>query len=178
MKKIFKLFVILCVVSMVTLIFAAETWVVVPSVKNHLGGATIKITFPASGDSTDSQHSLPIFIGNINSNDAYIRAWTNATADYNPVFHFSNDLTKWLAVTASTLDATSTTVKYDTLGGRVLTAFHQYSWMVVENGPQSGVNITDVLYIDGNFGADQTGTTTRGSALKHSFYGEGNITDP
>jgi hypothetical protein len=94
------------------------------------------------------------------------------------IFHFSNDLTRWKATTAVTVDAVSNTAEYDTLGGVKLIDFHKYSWMVIEADAQAGVNVTDILYLDAHFRADCENATQTGKALKHSFYGAANITNP
>lgn len=181
MKKLFNLFITFAVIAtLVGIGFAidADTYAVVPDIKNHLGGTTLKVTFPAIDDSTGSQHTYPIFIGSINDSDGYLKVITNATADINPVFHFSNDLTTWKSVTASNIDAVSNTAEYDTLGGVVLVDFHKFSWMVIESDAQAGTNTTDILYLEANFQADVKQPTASGQALKHCFYTETNITDP
>ena len=179
MKKLFSLFItIVIALAFVGIAFTADTYVIVPVIKNHIGGMTLKVTFPASSDSTGSQHTYPIFIGNINDVDAFFKVIANAASDYNPTFHFSNDLATWKSLAASTVDAVSNTAEYDTLGGVVLYDFHRYSWMVIENGPQAGVNITDILYLEANFQADVKQPTASGQNLKHSFYTEANVTDP
>ena len=93
-------------------------------------------------------------------------------------FHFSNDLATWKAVTASNIDAISNTAEYDTLGGVILVDFHKYSWMVIEGDGQAGVNITDILYLEGNFQADVKYPGPGGRSLKHMFYTTTNVTDP
>lgn len=179
MKKLMKLpFVFLSILLIYSLSFGADTYTVVPVVKNHLGGATLKVTFPANSDSTGSQHTYPIFIGNVNDNDAYLKVIANAAADYNVIVHFSNDLTTWKSVTASNIDAISNTAEYDTLGGVVLTDFHKFSWMVIEGDAQAGVNITDILYLEANFQADVKQPTSGGQALEHMFYTTTNVTNP
>ena len=141
MKRIFSFVLIFAIIFAFNFAFAGDKYVTVPVIKNHLGGMTLKVTFPANSDSTGSQHTDAIFIGNVNDNDAYFKVITNATSDINVIVHFSNDLTTWKATTASTIDAISNTAEYDTLGGRILTAFHKYSWMVIEGDGQAGVNI-------------------------------------
>lgn len=181
MKKLFKLFVIFAVASMITIAFAGyneDTYVVVPTVHNHLGGSTLKVVFPANSDSIGSQHTCPIFIGNVNDVDAFFKVIASDTADYNVNFHFSNDLTTWKAVIAATIDAITDTAEYDTLGGRVLTDFHKYSWMVIEGDAQAGVNITDILYLDANFQADVKMPNPAGRRLEHMFYTTTNVTNP
>jgi len=179
MKKLFNLFVIFVLVSMVTIAFGADTYTIVPTVHNHLGGSTLKVVFTAVAvDSTGSQHTYPLFIGNVNDNDAYLKVIANATADYNVIFHFSNDLTTWKAVTASTIDAISNTAEYDTLGGVTLVDFHKYSWMVIEGDAQAGVNVTDILYLEANFQADVKQPNPVGRELKHMFYTTTNVTNP
>ena len=178
MKKTLNFVLILAIIFAFTFAIAGNKFVTVPVIKNHLGGMTLKVTFPANSDSTGSQHTDAIFIGNVNDNDAYLKVIANATADYNVIFHFSNDLTTWKAVTASTIDAVSNTAEYDTLGGAVLVDFHKYSWMVIEGDAQAGVNITDILYLEANFQADVKQPTQGGRALKHSFSVTTNNTDP
>lgn len=179
MKKLFSLFITFAIITAsVGIGFAADTYAVVPVIKNHLGGVTLKVTFPATTDSTDSQHTYPIFIGNINDNDGYVKVIANAASDYNVIFHFSNDLTTWQAITASSIDAISNTAEYDTLGSATLYGFHKYSWMVIEGDGQAGVNITDILYLEAHFLADVKQPTASGQNLRHSFYTEANVTDP
>ena len=178
MKRILSFILIFAVILAFSFAYAGDKYVTVPVIKNHLGGMTLKVTFPANSDSTGSQHTDAIFIGNVNDADAWVKVIANATADYNVIFHFSNDLSTWLAVAAATIDAISNTAEYDTLGGRVLTAFHKYSWMVIEGDGQAGVNITDILYLEANFQADVKQPTSSGQALKHAFYTTTNVSNP
>ena len=178
MKRIFSYILIFAIVFALSFVYAGDKYVTVPSIKNHLGGMTLKVTFPGNSDSTGSQHTDAIFIGNVNDADAYFKVIANAASDINVIIHFSNDLTTWKAVAAATIDAISNTAEYDTLGGRVLTDFHKYSWMVIESDGQAGVNITDILYLEGNFQADVKQPTSSGQALRHSFDVTTNVTDP
>ena len=115
MKKLFYLFIAFFVVTMITVLYGADAHITVPVIKNHLGGATLKVTFPANSDSAGSQHTDAIFIGNVNDADAYFKVITSAGSDINVLIHFSNDLTTWEAVTAATIDAISNTAEYGDL---------------------------------------------------------------
>lgn len=138
---------ILMIVLMFTFVFAADAYDKDVTVRNYYGGAKIEFTSLAGSDSTGSQHSYPIYIGDCNDNDAYGYAVTNAASDVNVLIHFSNDLTKWIAVTLASLDAVSTTVKQDTLGISDTNAnrFHEFAYMVIEHDFQAGANQTDQI---------------------------------
>ena len=179
MKSIKLIFTFVLVFLLTSFLVADDKYTTVPVIKNHLGGSTITITFAANTDSTGSQHSYPIFIGNVNDNDGFVKAITNAAADFNILYHFSNDLTRWLGAAASELDAVSTTAKYDTLGASTHSInFHKFSWMVVECDGQAGTNSTDILYWEAHLRADVAYPSEGGQALKHSFYTTTNVTNP
>ena len=153
--------------------FAGDKWVTQPAVVNQYSSTGITIAFPANSDSTGSQHSYPIYIGNSNTNDAWLHGITNAATDYNTIFHFSNDLTNWQSVTASTLDAQSNTLKTDTLGGVVLAAFHRWNWVIVESDGHAGTNSTDTHTISFGTDSEVTAAGPTGQPLKHVFYTTG-----
>ena len=177
MKRILSFILILTILSAFSFTYAGNLHVTVPGIKNHLGGATLTLVFPANIDSAGSQHSDPIFIGNVNDADAYFKVITNAASDINVIVHFSNDLTTWKAVAASNIDAISNTAEYDTLGGVILTDFHKFSWMVIESDGQATATSDDILYLEGNFQADVK-QHQAGRTLKHMFYTTTNVTDP
>lgn len=158
--------------------FGADAYTTVPTVKNHVGGTTLTITFAANTDSTGSQHSYPIFIGNVNDNDAWVKTITNAAADYNILYHWSNDLTRWVSAAAPHLDACSNTAKQDTLGGTDVANFHKFSWLVIECDGQAGTNSTDILYYECHFKADAAYPRQDGKAIEHTFYTTTNVTNP
>jgi len=178
MKKILNFVLIFAVIFAFSFLYAANKHVTVPGIKNHLAGMTLKVTFPANIDSAGSQHTDPIFIGNVNDADAHFKVITNAASDINVILHFSNDLDTWKATAAATIDAISNTAEYDTLGGRVLVDFHRYSWMVIESDGQAAATSDDILYLEGHFQADVKYPGPAGRALKHSFYTTTNVTDP
>lgn len=107
-----------------------------------------KVVFPANADSTGSQHSNPLFIADCNDADGYCDAITNAAADINIIYHFSKDCNSWYTTTPAGFDATSSTLKTDSIGVEAGTNdinFHNARWLVVECDRQDGTNQTDYL---------------------------------
>jgi len=98
-------------------------------------------------DSTGSFHSQPLYIGNMNDNDAFIYAIANAGTDHNFIFHYSDDRQRWVATTATGLDLVTNTGRYDTLGAGDQGAFHKWQWLVIEDDGQAGANTTDIVYL-------------------------------
>jgi hypothetical protein len=133
-------------------------------------GAAVTMQFDVTlgADSTGSQHSIPIYIGDMNDNDAWACAVTNATSDINVLWHFSYNLRNWVSVATVSLDAVSNTAKYDTLGAGTTDdlAFHRANWLVVECDGQAGANQTDLIYLTINFKKDVMGYTDSGQPLK------------
>jgi len=132
------------------------------------GGVIFQYNVTLGADSTGSQHSIPIYIGDMNDNDAWVCGVTNAVSDINVVWHYSYNLRNWVSIATVSLDAVSNTAKYDTLGAGTTDdlGFHRANWLVVECDGQAGANQTDILYLTINFKKDVMAYTSSGEAIK------------
>jgi hypothetical protein len=178
MKKYAVYFTAVLLILWLGLLYSADTHVEVPTIVNQYGDAYVSLSVTMGSDSTGSRHSDAIFIGNVNANDAYVQAVTNAAADINIIFHYSNDLANWQAITATGLDALSNTAKYDTLGIGDQAPYHKYRWLVVEADGQTGTNQTDIAYIRIDFEPDADVVLPNGQPPKFMFSVINNATDP
>jgi hypothetical protein len=131
-------------------------------------------------DSIGSFHSPPIYVGDCNNVDAYVSAKTNATSDINVLYHVSNDLTNWTAVTPAGLDACSNTAKIDTIGASDSNAsmFHHNNYLILEVDGQTGCNTTDRLTLWVNFKKDGAYFTSNGSVIKVCRKIAASVTNP
>lgn len=95
-------------------------------------------------DSTDAVHSPPLFMGGANIQNGRITAKQSATGDANIIMHYAaDDRNTWEIITPASLDATSSTLKSDTLGhnaGSDDLIFHAARWMIVESVGGSSTN--------------------------------------
>ena len=156
-KSYFGLAVILLVILSGLFLISGDTYNVAPTTTNESYSELLFVFYPSmAADSTGSFHSQPLFIGDLNDNDARIVALGNATTDLNVIFHYSLDRTTWQSVTATGLDACSNTAKYDTLGNGEQIVFHSYQWLIVENDGQAGANTTDKVKVSIQFRKDGT----------------------
>jgi hypothetical protein len=144
MKKILSILLMLLVVTMLS---AGDVYDKAVSINSWDGGAVITFVSTAGTDSTGSQHSLPIYIGDCNDADAYITSKVATASDVNVFYHVSNDLTNWITVTLGDLDATSSTAKRDTLGGEDSNAdyFHIFPYLIIEHDFQAAATSDDII---------------------------------
>ena len=131
-------------------------------------------------DSIGSFHSKPLYVGDCNNNDMYCTAITNAASDINIIFHLSNNLQNWTAVTPAGLDACSNTAKVDTLGASDAnsTVFHHNNYLIVEVDGQTGCNTTDRVTLTMNFKKDGTYITSSGNPVKVARTIDASVTNP
>jgi hypothetical protein len=112
-------------------------------------------------DSSNARHSKPFYIGDLNYNDAYVRAIMSAASDCNTIYHFSYDnRNTWVTETPASLDALSSTAAGDTLGvttggANDVTGFHSGVWMVIEaKAGSTALNDDEVYTWVGSFQRD------------------------
>jgi len=134
-----------------------QDWTVI---SDRNGSLSAVITFPARTDSTGSDHSNALFIGGFNDADGYINATSRTASDKNIILHFSNDLRNWTSRTMTGLDATSSTMKIDTLGDAGCPEWHSYNWVIVEDDGQAAATSDDVLDVAISGVADKDNSRT------------------
>jgi hypothetical protein len=134
-----------------------QEWTSIIDDKGALSGY---ITFPARTDSTGSDHSNPLYIAGFNDADAYMQAVAATASDKNIILHFSNNLQNWTARTMTGFDATSNTMKIDTLGDAGCPEWHSYAWMVVEDDGQAAATSDDILEVLIQAHADKANSET------------------
>lgn len=138
------------------------------NIVENFSSVVVQYDVTLGSDSTGSQHSRPIYIADMNDNDAYVAAVTNAASDVNIIVHYSYNLRTWTSVTKNNLDAVSTTTLFDTLGDGATNdfQFHRANWLVIEADGQAGANQTDIIYITAVFKKDVAGYTSSGVPIK------------
>jgi len=156
MKKVFLGFLILAVLTLIGVLFAAgDDHYNQGTVTVWEDGDQVNVRFVvilASGaDTTGQWHSKPIYIADCNANDGYAYCVQGAAGDVNVKYHYSvDDKTTWLTEVAPlALDQVSNTVKIDTMGAGTSddTRFHFARYLVVElDGQTANASNTITFY--------------------------------
>ncbi len=151
MKRLIFFLVLIFAVSL----FAANT-------DRYYQGAVVKTesateviytwTVTIGADSSDQLHSPPLKIADCN-NAGTIRAVVNAASDVNVFYHYGSGYDWYAVVTATNLDATSTTAKYDPLTTAL--AFRCANYLVIETDSGSNATATgEIITITAVFDKD------------------------
>lgn len=110
-------------------------------------------TVTIGADSSDQLHSQPLEISDCN-NAGFIRAVVNAVSDVNVYYHFGLGKTWFTTVTATNLDATSSTAKYDPL--TTTASFRCAQYVVFEiDGGSTAANAGEVVTLTAVFVKDE-----------------------
>jgi len=150
------------------------------SVNESFATVTLQYNVTLGSDSTGSKHSVPIYIGDMNDNDASVVAICNAASDVNVIWHLTQNLRNWVDIATVGLDQVSNSAKYDTLGAGTTddTKFNFFNYLVIEVDGQAGANQTDTIYMTIVFKKDVNGYTSSGQPIKVCQRLTKSITDP
>lgn len=114
---------------------------------NDIYSVSYVITIDSSAiqnyDSTDNFHTQALYIGDANYVDGRVCVELDDSTEFDVIFHYSNDLTNWVAQTLDTdFDSLKCTTSprtyvgiYDTIGinqGTNVYEFHNSNWLVIE----------------------------------------------